>query len=87
MAAATKISDGSAARTRSGVGPSANSASSTPVVANSANPVSTPAIRLSVTVAMRSVRLASNPSRSAWPTSAGNRRAMARKPVVAIRSR
>ena len=33
VAAATMISDGSAARTRCGVGPAANRASSTPVVA------------------------------------------------------
>ena len=86
MARATRISDGSAAFTRSGVGPAANSASSTPVVANSANPANTPATTLSPRAAAVSSRLADQPSRTACPTSPGNRRATSPNPTEAIRA-
>ncbi len=78
-------SDGSAARTLPGVGPPANSASSTPVVANSAYPANTPEARFSAMVATTSRRLAAQPSRTAWTTRPGNRRATSRNPTDAIR--
>ncbi len=85
VAAATRISDGRAARTRCGVGPAANSASSTPVVAYSAYPPATPETRFSPIVTAVSNGLADQPSRIACPTSPGNRRATSRNPTVAIR--
>ena len=86
VAAATRISAGSAARTRWGVGPPANSACSTPVVAYSAYPANTPDTRFSAIVAAVSSRLADQPSRTACPTSPGNRRATSRNPTEAIRA-
>ena len=86
MNTATRISAGSAARTRCGVGPPANSASSTPVAANSAYPPNTPEATLSVIVATVSRLLAVQPSRTAWPIRAGKRRPMSLNPTVAIRS-
>ena len=85
VAAATRISDGSAARTRCGVGPPANSACSTPVVASSANPPNTPEARLSAMVAAVSRLFADQPRLTAWPISAGNRRATSLNLTVAIR--
>ena len=79
------MSEGRAARTRWGVGPAANSASSTPVVASKAKPVSTPETRFSPMVATVSRRFASQPSRIAWPISPGSCRAIAPKPVSASR--
>jgi hypothetical protein len=79
------MSEGSAARTRSGVGPSSNSASNTLLVASSANPVRIPETRFSPIVATVSRRFASQPSRMAWPMSPGNCRAIAKKLVSASR--
>ena len=50
-AAAAQIRAGRAARTRSGVGPAANSSLSTELAASRPKVVSTPAARLSATVA------------------------------------
>jgi hypothetical protein len=77
------MSDGSAARTRSGVGPAANSACSTPVVASRPKAVKIPASRLSEMVTAVSARLACQASRSAWPIRAGSRRATVIRPVSA----
>ena len=85
VATATRISDGSAARTRCGVGPAANSACSTPVVANRAYPPNTPEARLSAIVAAVSRLLADQPRLNACPISAGNRRATSLNFTVAIR--
>ncbi|WP_345400075.1 hypothetical protein [Nonomuraea salmonea] len=85
-AAPTRARLGSAAMTLSGVGPSLNSAVSTPVVASRPNAVNSPPSRLSATVARVSRGLACQAMRSAWPTSEGSRLAMVRKPTSAILS-
>jgi|GEM_PF-6561415 len=79
----TRASEGSAARTRCGVGPAASSAVSTPVVASSPNAVKNPAARLQAMVTAVSRGPARQASRSACPTSTGSRRAMVRRPVSA----
>lgn len=79
----TRISAGSAARTRSGVGPWANSASSTPVVASRPKAVNTPPSRLSPIVITVSRGLACQAIRTAWATRAGSRLATVRKPTSA----
>ncbi len=82
-APATSASDGSASRTRPGVGPALNSAVSTPVVASSQNAVKTPATRLRDTVATVSTRLARQASPAACAITAGSRRATVPRPVSA----
>ena len=63
-----------------GSGPAANSACSTPVVANSAYPPNTPDARFSAIVATVSRLFADQPRLTACPISAGNRRATSREP-------
>ncbi|RBQ17348.1 hypothetical protein DP939_25790 [Spongiactinospora rosea] len=68
------------------VGPSANSASRTPVVASGPNAVKTPPSRLSATVAVVPRGPARQAIRTAWRTSEGSRLATVRKPTPSILS-
>ena len=75
-ATATRAIAGIAARTRSGVGPAANNASSTPRVANRPNAVNAPEATCAAQATTVSTWDACQARRNACPTSAGSRRSM-----------